>query len=151
MTIELDIQCESTTSSLPDNASFQSWVNEVLRDHDQAQLTIRLVDEEESAGLNFQYRSKKGATNVLSFPADLPAVVDLPLLGDIVICGPLVEREAREQGKGLQAHWAHLVIHGVLHLLGFDHQFQEQAQVMESREIFHLNALGFSDPYQLIQ
>ncbi len=147
MTIELDIQTVSACNSIPDDLSFKSWVSEVLNDHAQVHLTLRLVDEAESARLNFQYRSKKGPTNVLSFPADLPPVIDLPLLGDIVICAPLVELEATEQGKDLEAHWAHLVIHGVLHLLGLDHQSHDELQVMEAREITLLKSLGFAEPY----
>jgi probable rRNA maturation factor len=109
-----------------------------------------VVDCAESAALNLRFRSREGPTNVLSFAADVPAEVDLPLLGDIVICAPLVVEEAAAQGKNLQAHWAHLVIHGALHLLGFDHDSKADARQMESREIALLASLGFSDPYQLV-
>jgi probable rRNA maturation factor len=106
-----------------------------------------VVDEAESATLNAQYRGKQGPTNVLSFGFDSPPGVDVPLLGDLVICAPVVVREALEQGKPGQAHWAHMTIHGVLHLLGYDHQTPEQAQIMEALEIAALADLGYADPY----
>ena len=112
-----------------------------------AELSIRIVDEEEGATLNATYRRKQGATNVLSFPAELPAGVPLPVLGDLVICAPVVAREAAEQGKPLEAHWAHLVVHGCLHLLGFDHVTDTQAAEMESLERSILADMGYPDPY----
>ena len=108
---------------------------------------MRLVDEEESQTLNREYRGKDKPTNVLSFPSDLPAVVENDLLGDLVICVPVVAREANEQGKSLEAHWAHLVIHGLLHLMGYDHQTDEEALQMESRERELLQQLNYPDPY----
>ena len=147
MKVDLDVQRASGSGSIPDDASFQQWVEAALRDQDEALLTVRVVDCEESAQLNMRYRSKEGPTNVLSFPAEVPSEIDLPLLGDIVICAPLVAKEAALQGKNEQAHWAHLVIHGVLHLLGFDHQSEQEARVMETREITLLGSLGYPDPY----
>ena len=145
--VDLVVQRASGNELIPSESSFQTWVEAALGDRGNALLTIRAVDREESAGLNLRFRSKKGPTNVLSFAADLPAEVEIPLLGDIVICAPLVEEEARVQGKDPQAHWAHLVIHGVLHLLGFDHQNAADARLMESRETALLAALGYPDPY----
>jgi len=111
------------------------------------EVVIRLVDEAESRQLNHDYRGIDRPTNVLSFPFEAPAEVQLPLLGDLVICAPVVAREAVEQGKAAKAHWAHMVIHGVLHLLGYDHQADDEAQQMEQRERELLYRLHFTDPY----
>ncbi len=144
---ELQLQVV-TTAPTPDASDFQAWVGAVLQDRqDKWELTIRLVDEAESQTLNRDYRGKDAPTNVLSFPVELPAGVDLPLLGDLVICAPVVEREAADQGKSSAAHWAHLSIHGVLHLLGFDHKTVQEATVMEAEERRLLAQLGYSDPY----
>ncbi len=113
----------------------------------EAELTVRIVDEEEGARLNKQWRGGNGATNVLSFPAADDFNMIPELLGDIVICAPVVEREAREQGKPPESHWAHMVIHGTLHLLGHDHQIDEEADVMEALEIDRLHLLGYGNPY----
>ena len=113
-------------------------------------ITVRLVDEEEGRALNRKFRQQDKATNVLSFPAEsdtLPAEIARPL-GDIVICGPLVEREAAEQGKAATSHWNHLLVHGALHLLGFDHETEDEAAIMESLEIEILARRGIADPYQ---
>lgn len=114
----------------------------------EAEVVIRIVAADESAELNLTYRQKQGPTNVLSFPFEAPPGVPVSILGDIVICASLVEKEAKEQGKSLEAHWAHLVVHGLLHLQGFDHIEDEEARIMEQREIAILNTLGFSDPYE---
>lgn len=111
------------------------------------ELLIRLVGKEESRRLNAQFRNMDKPTNVLSFPADLPPEIKLPLLGDIVICANLVGSEAAEQGKSLESHWAHLTIHGILHLLGYDHQNEKAAAKMESLESYILKSLGYPDPY----
>ena len=116
-----------------------------------AELTVRIVGEEESAALNERYRRKHGPTNVLAFPAEKHAVLadgELPPLGDLVICGPVVVREAHEQGKAVAAHWAHMVVHGALHLAGYDHEEEAAAARMEGRERLILAALGFPDPYE---
>lgn len=147
VTIELDLQLAGEFENVPRAEEFQAWAAAVLHDLDEAELTVRVVDREESHLLNQTYRGKDGPTNVLSFPAELPEGIDLPLLGDIVICAPLVCDEATEQGKAAQAHWAHLLIHGVLHLLGYDHQHEEQAEEMESIEIRLLGKLGYANPY----
>ncbi len=114
---------------------------------DGGELTVRIVDGAEAAELNRRYRGRSGPTNVLSFPFDGMPGVDLPLLGDIVVCAPVVVREAREQGKPERAHWAHIVVHGVLHLLGYDHVEPEQARIMEGLEKQILGKLGIPDPY----
>jgi probable rRNA maturation factor len=146
--IELDLQCASD-GAIPDEADLRHWCELALRQRTaDSELTIRLVDETEGRELNHTWRQKDYATNVLSFPADVPdEMLDIPLLGDLVICVPVVEREAAEQGKSLQAHWAHLVIHGCLHLLGYDHIDDDEAEEMESLERQLLAELGHPDPY----
>jgi probable rRNA maturation factor len=148
MTTDLDVQRVTEFGPLPADREFRLWVGVALREREAAVLTIRLVDREESRALNSRYRGKDEPTNVLSFPADLPDEISLPLLGDIVMCAPLVAEQAAAQGKAVDAHWAHLTIHGVLHLLGFDHQLQEQAEAMEALEIGLLESLGISNPYE---
>jgi probable rRNA maturation factor len=145
--IEVDVQSDSNCDSIPKRCCFQRWAEAALRDRGEVLLSIRLVDREESAELNRRFRSKPGPTNVLSFAAELPAGVPVPLLGDIVICAPLVMEEAANQGKEIEAHWAHLVIHGILHLLGFDHHAKADAEEMEAREVHLLASLGYPDPY----
>jgi len=147
MTIEVDVQRACETDYIPCDGDFQTWVEAALDCSKHKLLTIRAVDSAESADLNLRFRSREGPTNVLSFAAELPAEIEMPLLGDIVICAPLAAAEAKAQGKDLQAHWAHLVIHGVLHLLGLDHQTEAEAREMESLEISLLASLGFSNPY----
>lgn len=146
--IELEVQRATRWQPLPGDAEFELWVRTALRGLEAAELTIRIVDREESREFNRRYRGKDAPTNVLSFPADLPAEVGINLLGDILICAPLVGEEAREQGKAEQAHWAHLTIHGVLHLLGHDHQEAADAEVMEGIEIALLESLGIANPYE---
>ncbi|HKK22196.1 MAG TPA: rRNA maturation RNase YbeY, partial [Pseudohaliea sp.] len=127
---------------------FERWVAAALGgDGGAAELTVRVVDEAEGRELNRRYRGKDYATNVLSFPADLPPGVDLPLLGDLVLCAPVVAREAAGQGKLEAHHWAHLTVHGVLHLLGEDHQGDAEAERMEAAERRILAGLGMPDPY----
>ena len=140
--------------SVPTAAQVKKWARSALSDDVRGELTVRIVDESESAALNSRYRGKKGATNVLSFPAESaapPTAMPTELLpfGDVVICAPVVEREAREQRKSLAAHWAHMVVHGTLHLQGYDHEKARDAAVMEARERALLAKLGFPDPYSL--
>lgn len=148
MSIDLELQIASNIQTLPHPAQFREWVSVALWQRiDTAELTIRVVDEEEIANLNQQYRHKVGPTNVLSFPyEEIPGVASR-FLGDIVICAPVIERESQAQHKTLLAHWAHMVVHGTLHLLGYDHQTETEASEMESSETEILLRLGFPPPY----
>jgi probable rRNA maturation factor len=141
-------------AGLPSAVSFRKWVGAALAGRiREADLAIRIVDAREGRALNRHYRGKDYATNVLSFPADaaegvkLPKGVKMPLLGDLVICAPVVAREAKEQGKALNAHYAHLTVHGALHLLGWDHEDDREAECMEQLEREILAGLGIDDPY----
>jgi probable rRNA maturation factor len=137
-------------AGLPSPASFRQWVAAALRGarrRKPAEVAIRIVDTDEGQALNRDYRGKDYATNVLSFPAELPPGVDLPLIGDLAICAPVVAREANEQGKKPRDHWAHLTVHGTLHLLGYDHIENAQAEAMEALETRILAGLGIADPY----
>ena len=147
MTVEVDVQIATEQDDLPQAGQIESWVRLALGDRETAELTVRLVGLEESAALNERFRSRTGPTNVLSFPAELPAGVDLPFLGDVVICAPLVQEEAACRNKDPRAHWAHLVVHGVLHLQGYDHGSDREAERMESLEVRLLAELGYPDPY----
>ncbi len=133
---------------LPDNARIERWVIAALGGkHNKAQVTIRIVDNQESQHLNETFRHRTGPTNVLSFPFENPEILQPPLLGDVVICAPLVMTEAGEQGKESEAHWAHLVIHGVLHLVGYDHDDNKAAVIMEELETRIMAELHYPDPY----
>ena len=147
MSIELDFE-NGSGNQTPDNNLFTTWVSAALKDlHPEAQLSIRIVDEAEMTQLNHQFRGQNKSTNVLSFPADIPSEVDINLLGDIAICAPDIEREANEQGKELEAHYAHMSVHGALHLAGYDHINDSDATQMEALEILVLKRLGYSNPY----
>ena len=149
MSLELDLQIAIDLPGLPAESAFRRWAEAALAGADylkDAELTIRIVNEAESTALNESYRHKQGPTNVLSFSFETPPEIESALLGDIVICAPVVLREAVVQGKTPEAHWAHLVAHGVLHLLGYDHD-EMQAEAMESLEIRILAGLGYPDPY----
>lgn len=145
----IDLQVQSATSAwMPASEDFQTWVEAALKGRrDAAELAIRVVDRVESQELNRDYRGKDAPTNVLSFAAELPDGVELALLGDLVICAAVVAEEAREQGKTELAHWAHLTVHGTLHLLGFDHISSVDAKRMEAEERQVLADLGYADPY----
>jgi probable rRNA maturation factor len=135
---------------VPASASFRRWIEAALKGAKRRKATevsVRIVDTEEGQALNLQYRGRDYATNVLSFPVELPPGVDLPLIGDLVICAPVVAREAAEQGKKPADHWAHLTIHGTLHLLGYDHIDEAEAEAMEALETKVLAGLGIADPY----
>ena len=147
MTIEVDIQRATDAPDQPDDDSLIRWATLALRENPGKELTIRLVDAAESQTLNHDYRDRNYPTNVLSFPADLPPELEIPLLGDLVICVPVVNAEAVEQGKPGDAHWAHMVIHGCLHLLGHDHMDDDEAEAMEQLERQLLAELGIADPY----
>lgn len=145
----VDLQIATADENIPAEASFNAWVAAALPANMQdAELTIRVVSLAESEALNTQYRNQPKPTNVLSFPCDLPEEIDIPLLGDLVICAAVVEAEAAAQGKTLEAHWAHMVIHGTLHLLGYDHIGEEEAEAMESLETQLVTRLGFAAPYE---
>lgn len=145
--IDLQIASENQ-SNLPTLEQFTLWATQAVRAESvEPEITIRIVDEAESHELNLTYRGKDRPTNVLSFPFECPEEVDLPLLGDLIICRQVVEREAEEQGKPLLAHWAHMVVHGSLHLLGYDHIEDDEAEEMESLETEIMTGLGFEDPY----
>jgi probable rRNA maturation factor len=146
--IELEIQRQLDDHNAPSDEQIEAWVEQAVAGQGDVMVNIRIVDLAEGWALNRQWRGKDSATNVLSFPADMPRAGDTRVLGDVVLCAPVIEREAAEQGKSPEAHWAHLVIHGVLHLLGFDHIHAEHAQAMEAREIELMAGLGFSNPYE---
>jgi probable rRNA maturation factor len=144
----VDVQKVAEGSS-PEQEQFERWVDAALKHLDEdCELSIRVVDSEESAELNSSYRGKSGPTNVLSFPFDSPVPMEPRLLGDLIICVPVVEREAIEQNKVLNNHWAHLVVHGCLHLLGYDHIEDDEAEQMEALEISILQTLDIDNPYQ---
>lgn len=147
--IDLQIACEET--QLPSKEQFQLWVDTALAEvnttNKNFELTIRLVDIEESQQLNLQYRGKDKPTNVLSFPFEVPEGIELNLLGDLIICIDVMKKEANDQNKVLFDHWAHLVVHGCLHLVGFDHISDSDALEMETIEISILKKLNISNPY----
>jgi probable rRNA maturation factor len=147
--LELSIQYAAKDTDVPARAFIETCARRALVGV-TGEVGIRIVDVSESAALNVRYRGKDGPTNVLAFPAgDMPSLESLPRqLGDIVICAAIVDSEAREQGKDLEAHWAHIVIHGCLHLCGFDHEADDQALEMESREAVLLAGMGIGDPYR---
>lgn len=149
--IDVDIQRatnETELLALPTDEQFELWATSALKAYKKdAELSIRIVDEQESQQLNHQYRDKDKPTNVLSFEFQAPAGVELNLLGDLVICASVVKKEAKQQNKSFFDHWAHMVVHGCLHLLGYDHITNEQAEVMEQLEIDILQQLGINNPY----
>lgn len=152
MAYQIDIESNSQSEQLPAAAELERWIGAALHSQEleDAEVSLYIVDEEESQQLNSQYRGKDYPTNVLSFPADIPEEVGVPLLGDLVVCAPVVAREAQEQGKTLAAHWAHMVVHGSLHLLGFDHIDDAEADEMEALETKIITELGFPAPYQTL-
>ncbi len=141
--IDFSLHIATTHTPLPSKDDFYQWVKVTLSPKNaDAEIGLRIVDEAESAELNEQYRAKAGPTNVLSFTLD-----QNPLVGDIVICAPIVAKEAKAQGLADIAHWAHLTVHACFHLLGYDHQTDEEASEMEKREIETLQSLGYDNPY----
>ena len=151
MSIELDLQIAvENEQGLPTEQDIQLWLNKTIPQfQENAELTVRIVDTEESHQLNHDYRGKDKPTNVLSFPFEVPPGMELDLLGDLIICRQVVEKEAEEQNKPLLAHWAHMVVHGSLHLLGYDHIEDDEAEEMESLETEIMQTMGFEDPYIL--
>lgn len=147
--MNMDIQNVSGISSLPSNETIIQWAVLALDEkHKDAEITLRVVDEEEGHMLNKEWRNKNSATNVLSFPIGEPIEQAPNLLGDIVVCAPVVEKEAKTQKIDIEAHWAHLIIHGILHLQGYDHQSDDDANIMESKEIIILKKIGYANPYE---
>lgn len=148
--VKLDLQIKSKLSSIPKTALFHKWLNAALSatNHNKCELTIRVIGISAMAKLNEQYRRKSGPTNILSFPFVAPPKIKTDLIGDIIICAPLVKKEAQQQNKPENNHWAHLTIHGVLHLLGYDHKKTKDAVKMEQLEINILQSLGIRDPYK---
>ncbi|KZZ08916.1 rRNA maturation RNase YbeY [Oleibacter sp. HI0075] len=153
MNLLLDVQLAESIEhldTLPTEEQLTLWASTALEgrtEFEEPELTIRLTDEEESQALNSEYRGKDKPTNVLSFPFEMPPGIPLELLGDLVICVGVVEQEAKEQEKTTEAHWAHMVIHGCLHLLGYDHIKDDEAEEMEALERDLLASLGYPDPY----
>ena len=149
MAIYLDLQLATADETgLPTEAEFQQWLNAAVTPFQaDAEVTIRLVDKQESHALNLEYRGKDRPTNVLSFPFEAPPEIEMNLLGDLIICRQVVEAEALEQQKPLNAHWAHMVVHGSLHLLGYDHIEDDEAEEMEALETEIMQNMGFVDPY----
>ena len=148
----VDRQCQIEDNDLPSEQQLTDWVSAALKNRmAQAELSIRIVSPEESQELNHQYRGKDKPTNVLSFPFEMPEGIELDLLGDLVVCAEVVAREATEQNKPLFNHWCHMVVHGVLHLLGFDHINSEEAEEMEQLEREILATLEIPDPYTVVE
>jgi probable rRNA maturation factor len=147
---QIIIQYEVDKRLAPSKLLLRQWAIQALSSQlTSGQVTLRLVTSEEMAELNTAYRRKSGPTNVLSFPFSLPEEIktDIPMLGDIVICPDVVNREAKEQQKSQKAHFAHMIVHGIFHLLGYDHEIDEEANVMESLEKKIMHSLGFPNPY----
>ena len=146
--LTLHVQYGTARASVPAVQSIRNWVELALAGvPEPTELSVRIVGEEEGAELNKRWRNRGHATNVLSFETVSPTVIVPRPLGDIVLCAPVVLREARQQGKSPKAHWAHMLLHGALHLLGYDHECPKDAEVMEAREKRLLATLGFADPY----
>lgn len=148
--VHVEIASGLSRAGIPQRTSFVRWVEAALRGAGRrraSEVSIRLVDLDEGRALNRQYRQRDYPTNVLSFPADLPPGLKLPLLGDLVICTPVIAREAAEQGKRARDHYAHMTVHGILHLLGHDHIDDADAERMESLETGILARLGIANPY----
>ena len=144
----VDVQFAVSAEGVPSETLLREWTLQALpADRKDAEVTIRVVDEAEITALNREYRGKDGATNVLSFPYESMPAIETALLGDVVICAPVVAMESVAQQKPLEAHWAHMVVHGVLHLLGYDHQKDSEARDMEDHETQLLVRLGYANPY----
>ena len=149
MKLLLELQEATRAPGTPSRSDMLRWAGAALEGRrETAELVIRVVDEDESRELNRDYRGKDKPTNVLSFPFDAPPCVPSDHIGDIVVCASVVQREALEQGKKLSEHWTHMIVHGVLHLLGYDHEIDSEAEQMETLEIAILARLGLPDPYE---
>ena len=149
--IKVDIQHATTSPEIPENQQIRKWVKTTLSavNKKNRELTVRIIDEEECSDLNEQWRKRTGPTNVLSFPAGNVEQFTPGFIGDIILCAPVINREAVEQKKQRDSHWAHMIVHGTLHLLGYDHLKAEEAEKMELLEIRILESMGIKNPYQL--
>lgn len=148
MAIELELQIASDAQTLPHPSQFKEWISRTLANrYDDLEITIRIVDEEEMTHLNTVFRNKEGPTNVLSFPGEVNPNFGMHSLGDVVICAPVVQTESEANGKPMLEHWAHMVIHGTLHLLGYDHVDPNDAKKMETLETKIMQDLGYAAPY----
>lgn len=149
MKVHVEVQVATAIDRLPSRAALASWTRAALAGmrRKRISVTLRLIGKRESTKLNGQFRRKNKPTNVLSFPFDAPPGTRSDLLGDVAICADVVRREAQEQGKSERAHWAHMVVHGIMHLRGYDHHDDRQAAVMEAKETRVLRNLGFPNPY----
>jgi probable rRNA maturation factor len=148
---QIIVQRMVTDRTAPSTSQLKRWAKLILQEKiPNAELTIRIVDKDEMTTLNSTYRKKNKPTNVLSFPFEMPKDIDIetPILGDIVICADVIKEEAQAQQKTHDAHWAHMVVHGILHLLGYDHEKENEAEIMEAEEIVILKNMGFNNPYQ---
>ncbi|MGB0966019.1 MAG: rRNA maturation RNase YbeY [Litorivicinus sp.] len=151
--MQIDLQIDAAEAPEPDSIiAWARWASGELLDlpalPEQTELSIQVLDDTAVQNLNREFRGKDVPTNVLSFPYEAMPGIDVPLLGDIVLCAPVIAREAAEQGKNLHDHWAHMLVHGVLHLRGFDHIRDDEAEEMEALERAILSAHGVSDPYE---
>jgi len=147
--LELEVQYATDTADVPSRADFLAWAQAALHGIGHpVELVIRVVDPVESRELNRRYRGKDKPTNVLSFPFDVPPGIESSHIGDLVICASVVAEEAQQQGKPTADHWAHMVVHGILHLRGYDHQSDQDAQAMEALEKQILQEMGIDDPYR---
>ena len=146
MAISLDVQIAIEDTTIPSISEFKFWASKIPCE-DEVDVCLRIVDQHESRELNKRFRNFDKATNVLSFPAELPGEVGINLIGDVAICATVVSEEAKVQHKELNSHWAHMLVHGILHLQGYDHQTKDQAKKMETQEIKILESLGIENPY----
>ncbi len=147
MAIQLDVQLAAEDANIPSVSEFKIWAEKIPSSDIDSSVCLRIVDENEARDLNKRYRNIDKATNVLSFPAEIPIELGLNFLGDVVICAPIVFQEAQAQEKDLNSHWAHLLVHGILHLQGYDHDNDKQSKEMEALEIDTLERLGIENPY----
>lgn len=148
MTVLVDLQLACENSHIPSRKDIETWLNAALDNiRHEVEVTVRVVNEHDSGELNERWRQASGPTNVLSFPADSDTRISPELLGDIVICATVIEKEALQQNKPVKSHWAHIVVHGALHLLGYDHVQDNDAEKMEALEIDILEKLGIDNPY----
>jgi probable rRNA maturation factor len=148
MTLAVDVQYACAAVSPPTIDQIRAWATAARIGRQAAAVVVRIVDEAEAAELNARYRHRDRATNVLSFPFEAPPEAKSTLLGDLVLCAPVIAREADEQGKTASAHWAHMIIHAMLHLQGYDHESEYEARAMEALETEIMGRLGYRNPYE---